>query len=61
MKIEIISFAPYTQKTLRGFLTIRLIETGLEIRDIALHQKNGNRWLQHTGQTLQKVRQGVKS
>ena len=47
MNIEITSFAPYQKKTtLQGFLAIRLTETELEIRDIALHQKNGNRWLQ---------------
>jgi hypothetical protein len=45
--IEITSFAPYQKNTtLQGFLAVRLTETGLEIRDIALHQKNGNRWLQ---------------
>lgn len=46
MNIEIIGFAPCTKNTLQGFLAIRLIETGLEIRDIALHRKDGNRWLQ---------------
>ena len=46
MNIKIISFDPYRRNTLQGFLTIRLTEPGLEIRDIALHQKNGNRWLQ---------------
>lgn len=44
--IEIISFNSYRKNTLEGFLVVRLIESGLEIRDIALHQKNGNRWLQ---------------
>lgn len=46
MNIEITSFTPYQKNTLQGFLTVRLTETGLEIRDIALHLKNGNRWLQ---------------
>ena len=46
MNIEITSFDPYRKNTLQGFLAVRLTETGLEIRDIALHQKNGNRWLQ---------------
>ena len=47
MNIEIISFNSYSKNTtLRGFLAVRLTETGLEIRDIALHKKNGTRWLQ---------------
>ena len=46
MAIEIIDFKPHHQNTLQGFLVVRLTETGLEIRDIALHQKNDNRWLQ---------------
>ena len=46
MDIEITSFEPYRKNTLQGFLAVRLTETGLEIRDIALHQKDGNRWLQ---------------
>ena len=44
--IEITSFDQYRKNTLQGFLSVRLAETGLEIRDIALHQENGNRWLQ---------------
>lgn len=46
MDIEITRFKQYRKNTLQGFLAVRLTETGLEIRDIALHQKNGNRWLQ---------------
>lgn len=46
MNVEIISFNSYSKNTLIGFLSVRLTEPGLEIRDIALHQKNGNRWLQ---------------
>jgi hypothetical protein len=45
MNIEITSFDPCSGTTLQGFLVVRL-ESGLEIRDIALHQKNGKRWLQ---------------
>lgn len=44
--IEIVAFKPYIKNTLRGFLTVRLSNIGLEIRDIAVHLKNGNRWLQ---------------
>ena len=47
MNIEITSFTPYRENTtLQGFLSVLLTETGLEIRDIALHQKSGKRWLQ---------------
>ena len=46
MNIEIISFDSYSGKTMQGFLSVRFTETGLEIRDIAVHQKNGKQWLQ---------------
>ena len=46
MAIEITDFRAYSKNTLQGFLTIRMTSVGLEIRDIALHQKNGKRWLQ---------------
>lgn len=46
MNIEITRFKQYSKNTLQGFLSVRLTETGLEIKDIALHQENGNRWLQ---------------
>jgi len=44
--IEITSFKPYVKNTLQGFATIRLTNIGLEIRDCALHEKNGSRWFQ---------------
>lgn len=46
MGIEIVNFKKYEKNSLRGFLTVRLDQIGLEIRDIALHQRNGSRWLQ---------------
>ena len=46
MIVEVVDFRPHTRSTLRGFLTIRLTTVGLEVRDLALHEKDGNRWLQ---------------
>ena len=46
MAVEIVTFIEHTKNTLQGFLTIRMTGVGLEIRDIALHRKNGRRWLQ---------------
>ena len=45
MAIEIIKFRSYQKNTLRGFLTIRLTNIGLEIRDMTVHEKNGKRWV----------------
>lgn len=42
--VEIIDFRPFEKNTLRGFLTVRT-PSGWEIRDITVHQKNGQRWL----------------
>jgi hypothetical protein len=46
MAIEITDFRTHEKNTLKGFLTVRLTNVGLEIRDLALHEKNGSRWLQ---------------
>lgn len=46
MAVEVVDFRAHTKNTLRGFLTIRMTGIGLEIRDLALHEKNGKQWLQ---------------
>jgi hypothetical protein len=43
--IEITKFRQCQKNTLRGFLSVRLSQVGLEIRDISLHEKNGKQWL----------------
>ena len=43
--IEIVSFKEYKNNTLQGFLTVRLTNIGLEIRDITLHEKEGSQWI----------------
>jgi len=45
MAIEIKSFRKYEKNTLKGFLTVLLQPSGIEIRDLTLHSKNGKRWL----------------
>lgn len=45
MTIEIVDFKLYQKNTLQGFATVRMENIGLEIRDIALHQKNDKEWL----------------
>lgn len=54
MTVAVIEFRPHQKNTLRGFLTIRLTKVGLEIHDLALHQKNGKRWLQLPAKPYQK-------
>jgi hypothetical protein len=34
------------RNTLRGFATIEIAELKLEVRDVAVHDKNGKRWAQ---------------
>jgi len=46
MALEIVEFRPHQKNTLQGFLTLRFTNVGLEVRDLALHKKNGKRWLQ---------------
>jgi hypothetical protein len=42
--VEILEFRPFQKNTLQGFLTVRT-PSGWEIRDIAVHSKNGKQWL----------------
>ena len=44
MAITIKDLRKFEKNTLRGFFTVLIEPTGLEIRDLTLHEKNGNRW-----------------
>ena len=44
--IQIVDFRFHQKNTLQGFLTVLLSDVGLEIKDIALHRKDGRSWLQ---------------
>jgi hypothetical protein len=45
MSVEIVKFREYRKNTLLGFLTVLLKPSGLEIRDLTVHEKNGRRWI----------------
>jgi hypothetical protein len=45
MGIEITKFRECHKNTLQAFLSVRMSNIGLEIRDISLHKKNGKQWL----------------
>lgn|SRR5262245_26451175 len=44
LTITCTEFTPLVRNTLRGFATIVISELKLEIRDVAVHEKNGERW-----------------
>ena len=44
--IQVEGFRPLRRNTLFGFVTVKLPELRLEIRDIAVHQKGSARWVQ---------------
>jgi len=44
MAIDVTEFREHESGTLRGFLTIRMSQIGLEIRGVGLHEKGGSRW-----------------
>jgi hypothetical protein len=46
LSVTVVNFRPLTKNTLRGFATIRLPALRLEVRDIAVHEKAGSRWVQ---------------
>ena len=45
MKIEIAAFRPFSKNTLKGFLTIRLPEAGLVLKECTWHEKGGKEWV----------------
>lgn len=46
MAIQVVRFQSFQKNTLQGFLSLRMSNIGLEIRDLALHEKDGKRWVQ---------------
>lgn len=45
MAIEILKWRKLEKNTLQGFINVLLPTNGMEIRDITVHRKNGDRWL----------------
>jgi len=43
--IKIVSYKEYQKNTLQGFVTVRMPNIGLEIRDITVHQKENSQWI----------------
>lgn len=54
MAIQIQDFRPFKKNTLQGFVTIRLTNIGLEIRDCPVHESAGKRWIQMPSKPYQK-------
>ncbi len=55
MPIEIADFRQFEKNTLKGFITARLTTVGLEIRDIAVHERDGQRWIQLPAKPFEKT------
>jgi hypothetical protein len=45
MAIEILEFRPVAKGYLQGFITVKIPKIGMEIRDIALFEKGGGKWV----------------
>lgn len=45
MAIEITSFKPMQKGSLRGFITFRMTNIGLELNGATLNEKDGKRWI----------------
>jgi hypothetical protein len=43
--IRCIRFRPYEKNTLRGFVDLELVRTGLVLRDCTWHVKDGKEWV----------------
>jgi len=44
LSISCHDFKPFQRNTLRGFVSIRIAELRLDIKDIAIHAKGDSRW-----------------
>jgi hypothetical protein len=54
MGIIIKDFRPAEKNTLQGFLTAHLTQSGLEIKDVAVHSRDGKRWIQLPAKPFEK-------
>jgi hypothetical protein len=45
MGIQIKSFRKFEKNTLKGFCDVLLMPSGLEIRDLTVHEGHGKRWV----------------
>ena len=45
MALEIVKFRAYKKNSLLGFFSCKLTAIGLELRDCALYEKEGDRWI----------------
>jgi len=45
MAIEITNFKPLDRGTLKGFVTFRMTNIGMEIQGATLNEKDGKRWI----------------
>jgi hypothetical protein len=43
--IRCIRFRPYEKNTLKGFVDLELVRTGLVLRDCTWHEKDGKEWI----------------
>jgi hypothetical protein len=46
MEIKVVDFVPLGSNTMQGFVTVELVELGLEIPGFAIHQKGESRWVE---------------
>ena len=50
LRVVVRDFRPYRgDRTLRGFLTLRVPAARLELRNVALHEEDGRRWIAFPG------------
>ena len=46
MLLRCVSYTPMQGQTLKGFAALKFLETGLELRDIGLHEgEDGQQWI----------------
>jgi hypothetical protein len=45
LKVVITQYREREDRTLKGFLTVRFPQIGLEVRHVAVNEENGRRWL----------------
>ena len=55
-RVVVRDFRPYRgDRTLRGFLTLRVPAARLELRNVALHEEDGRRWITFPGRPFREA------
>jgi hypothetical protein len=54
IEVRISDWKPFEKNTLKGFLTVTVLPSGISIRDCTYHEKENGRWISFPGRQYEK-------